>query len=147
MRDLRMRKSLTQQQLAKILGGSNGLSSASVSLWETPRSNRMPPLQRLAAYARLFCSSRSFASREPRLLGDDELTEEERENEAVLYEELLTLRNQTQFTNVQAVLRHRNTFWHFPDGRAVSIVCADLPEPPPYAVPGHPNYSPYASVL
>src|SRR5205807_866461 len=92
LRKLREQEHLTQKQLARLLGGTGALSIATVSLWEKPGSDRLPPPQRLAAYARLFCTSRSFTSGPPRSLRDEELTEQEREREAELYAELLELR-------------------------------------------------------
>ena len=50
------------------------LSSATISLWEKPGSDRLPPPQRLATYARLFCTNRSFGPDGLRLLREDELT-------------------------------------------------------------------------
>ena len=142
---------LTQKQLAKVLGGAEALSIASVSLWEKPGSNRLPPPQRLAAYARLFCSSRSFEAGTPRLLRDDELTEQERERESELYDELLALRERAQSTGAaasvareQTALARRSSIWRFADAAAVSIVCSDAPDPPAYASRSHPNYSQYA---
>ena len=147
LKDLREReyKQLTQKQLAKILGGSITM----VSLWEKPDSDRLPPPQRLATYARLFCTGRSFASGAPRLLRDDELTEEERGRETELYEELLSLRVRAQSTAATSSREQRSpgprsSIWHFPDGQAISIVCSDAPEPPPYADPAHLNYTRYA---
>src|SRR5580693_5707349 len=101
LRNLRERefKPLTQKVLGKALGGSEPLSVATISQWEKPDSNRLPPPERLKAYARLFCSSRSFASATPRLLRDDELTDTEREREIELYEELLELRERAQSTD------------------------------------------------
>jgi len=150
LRDLREQRHLTQKQLARVLGGADALSSATVSLWEKPGSNRLPPPPRLAAYARLFCTSRSFASGTPRFLRDDELTEQEQEREAELYAELLELRERAQSTGAAAPSRdlpspeQHSLIWHFPDGRAVSIVCSDAPDPPPYADPSHLNYTRYA---
>jgi hypothetical protein len=141
---------LTQKQLAKALSGSGQLSIATISQWEKPGSDRLPPPPRLAAYARLFCSKRSFSSGGPRLLRDEELAEQEREREAELYAELLALRERAQSTNTAtpsrkaASLEHRSSIWHFPDGHAVSIVCSDAPTPPSYAEPSHLNYSRYA---
>ncbi len=86
LRDLREQESLTQEQLGRVLGGAKALSIATISQWESPGSDRLPPPQRLAAYGRLFCSNRSFTSGTPRLLSDEELTEEEREREAELYD-------------------------------------------------------------
>ncbi len=155
LRDLREQQHLTQKQLAKVLGGAGALSIATVSLWEKPGSDRLPPPQRLAAYARLFCTIRSFASGAPRLLRDEELSDQELERETELYEELLALRDRAQSTGTvassleppaleQPVLPHRDSIWYFPDGQAVSIVCSQAPDPPPYADPSHLNYSRYA---
>jgi hypothetical protein len=79
---------LTQKQLARILGGAEALSIATISLWEKPGSDRLPPPQRLETYARLFCTSRSFSGDRPRLLSSCDLTEQESE----LYHELVALR-------------------------------------------------------
>jgi transcriptional regulator with XRE-family HTH domain len=154
LRGLRERefRSLTQRQLASALGGAEPLSIATISQWEKPSSDRLPPPQRLAAYARLFCTSRSFASGTPRLLRDDELTAQERERETELYEELLDLRERAQSTDVAAgssglpSMEHRSSLWHFPDDSAISIVCSDVPraDRPAYADQGHLNYSRYA---
>jgi transcriptional regulator with XRE-family HTH domain len=153
LRDLRERefRPLTQRVLAKALGGSEPLSVATISQWEKPDSNRLPPPQRLKAYARLFCSSRSFASASLRLLRDDELTDAEREREIELYEELLELRERAQSTDaaaspVQFGIEHQGSMWRFPDESAISIVCSDVPraDRPAHADQGHLNYSRYA---
>jgi transcriptional regulator with XRE-family HTH domain len=154
LRDLRERefRQLTQRVLARALGGSEPLNHATVSQWEKPDSNRLPPPQRLKAYARLFCSERSFASATPRLLRDDELTDAEREREIELYEELLELRERAQSTDAatgsseQFAVEYQGSLWRFPDGDAISIVCSDVPRAarPAYADEGHLNYSRYA---
>jgi transcriptional regulator with XRE-family HTH domain len=154
LRDLREHefRPLTQKQLARAIGGAEPLSIATVSQWEKPSSERLPPPQRLMAYARLFCSSRSFASATPRLLRDEELTDAERKRELELYEELLELRERAQSTNAataspkQFAIEHQRSLWRFPDESAISIVCSDAPRPgrPAYADQGHLNYSRYA---
>jgi len=145
LRSLREQQRLTQKQLARVLGGPDSISIATVSLWEKPGSDRLPPAQRLAAYARLFCTSRSFESDRPRLLSSGELTEQERERETELYDELIALRERAQSTNVTATAKGpRSALWHYPDPIAVSIVCSDAVEPPPYAEPSHLNYTRYA---
>jgi transcriptional regulator with XRE-family HTH domain len=157
LRELRERefRPLTQRVLAKALGGTESLSIATISLWEKPDSGRLPPPARLAAYARLFCTSRSFASGTPRLLRDSDLTEEERDKQADLYAELLALRERAQETGAatpsleqsaleQSASKHRDSMWHFSAGQAVSIVCSDAPEPHAFADPSHLNYSRYA---
>jgi transcriptional regulator with XRE-family HTH domain len=141
LRDLREQERLTQKQLAGILGGSD----ATISLWEKPGSDRLPPPPRLASYARLFCTSRSFVGDRPRLLNSGDLTEQERERETELYNELIALRERAQSTAVPATVKgQRSAIWHFPDAIAVSIVCSDAAEPPPYAQHSHLNYSRYA---
>jgi transcriptional regulator with XRE-family HTH domain len=152
LRALREEQNLTQRQLAKVLGGTNPLSIATISLWEKPDSDRLPPPGRLAAYARLFCTSRSFAPGPLRLLRDDDLTEEERERKAELYAELLALRERAQSTKATAAsteepsVEYHTSLWRFPDESAVSIVCSDAPsaDRPSYADQDHLNYSRYA---
>ena len=145
LRALREQEHFTQKQLARVLGGSEPISIATVSLWEKPGSDRLPPAQRLAAYARLFCTSRSFDGDRPRLLSPGELTEQEREREIELYDELIALRERAQSTSAVATAKGpRSALWHFADPIAVSIVCSDAEEPPPYAQASHLNYSRYA---
>jgi transcriptional regulator with XRE-family HTH domain len=157
LRGLRESAHLTQKQLARVLGGESALSIATVSLWEKPDSYRLPPAARLAMYARLFCTSRSFTSGAPRLLRDSDLTEEEQDRQADLYAELLALRERAQDTSgattaslAQTSLgqtadeKQRGSIWHFSPGQAVSIVCSDAPDPPAFADPSNLNYSRYA---
>jgi hypothetical protein len=147
LRDLREREygRHTQEQVARVIGAPDRLSIATISLWEKPGSDRLPPPQRLAAYARMFCSPRTFTAEGPRLLGDDELTEQERQRESELFTELLALREQAQPAEAGSALHGQpGSFWQFPAGVAVSIVCSDASEPPAYADPSHPNYSAYA---
>jgi transcriptional regulator with XRE-family HTH domain len=142
LRALREQERLTQKQLARVLGGAEPLSIATVSLWEKPGSDRLPPLPRLEAYARLFCSSRSFEGDRPRLLSADELTEQERERESELYDELIALRERAQSTNIPTTAKGpRSALWHLAEPMAISIVCSDAKEPPPYAKAPHLNYS------
>jgi len=145
LRALREQEHLTQKQLARLLGGSEPLSIATVSLWEKPGSDRLPPPQRLEAYARLFCTSRSFDGGRLRLLSSGELTEQERERERELYDELVALRERAQSTSAVVAARGpRSALWHFPDPIAVSVICSDAVDPPPYAQPSHLNYTRYA---
>jgi transcriptional regulator with XRE-family HTH domain len=146
LRDLREREygQFTQKQLARALGGAEPLSIATISQWEKPGSGRLPPPQRLEAYARLFCTGRSFTPGAPRLLREGELTEQERERQAELYAELLSLRELAVKTQAATSSEPGSSIWHFPDGDAVSIVCSEAPTPPPYADPGHLNYTRYA---
>lgn len=146
LRALREQQGLTQRQLAAALGGAEPLSIATVSLWENPSSDRLPPAHRLAIYARLFCTSRSFGGGKQHLFDPDDLTEQERRREAALYEELIGLRERAQqSTSITAGKGlQRSALWHFQDPIAVSIVCSDAVDPPAYAEPSHLNYSRYA---
>src|SRR5215472_17340436 len=105
LRALREQERLTQKQLARVLGGSEPLSIATVSMWEKPGSDRLPPPPRLEAYARLFCTRRSFEGDRLRLLSADELTEQERARETELYDELIALRERAQSTNIPATAK------------------------------------------
>jgi transcriptional regulator with XRE-family HTH domain len=144
LRALREREHLTQKQLARLLGGPDSISVATISLWEKPGSDRLPPLHRLEAYARLFCTTRSFDDDRPRLLRSSELTEQEREQATELYHELIALRERAQSTNVPAARGSRSTIWRFRTGEAVSLVDSVTPDAPPYAQQGHLHYSQYA---
>jgi len=146
LRALREQEHLTQKQLARVLGGAEPISIATVSLWEKPGSDRLPPAQRLDAYARLFCTNRSFDGDRPRLLSSGELTEQERERETELYDELVALRElAARSTSALATVDGpRSALWQFADPTAVSIVCSDAVDPPPYFQPSHLNYSTYA---
>ncbi len=146
LRELRERQGLTQGLVARVLGGEKPLSTATISLWEKADSGRMPSPQQLAAYARLFCTARSFGTRDARLLRDDELDERERQRETELYQELLALRDTEQVAKAVPAEagQRRSLFWHFPEGRAVSIVGSDAADPPSYASPDHPYYTRYA---
>ena len=142
LRALREQKHLTQKQLGEVLGGSEPISIATISLWEKPGSDRLPPPPRLEAYARLFCTSRSFEGDRPRLLSAGELTEQERERETELYDELIALRERAQSTNIPATAKApRSALWHLAEPIAISIVCSEATEPPPYAKTSHLNYS------
>lgn len=147
LRDLREQAHLTQKLLARVLGGPEPLSIATVSQWEKPSTDRLPPVNRLAAYARLFCTERSFASGAPRLLREEDLTEEERTRMTELYEELVWLRERAQSTDAAPPRDERPipaSIWRFPVGEAISIVDAESEDPPPYADQSHLNYSRYA---
>jgi len=145
LKGLRKQNHLTQKQLAQLLGGSAPLSMSTVSQWEQADSDRLPPPHRLAVYARLFCTGRSFEGDEARMLSPGELTEQERELERGLYNELIALRDRAQSTNVPApVTEQGRSLWHFPDLNAVSIVCSEADERPPYAEPSHLNYTQWA---
>jgi len=143
LKDLRTGRKLTQEQLAAAFSSETPVRHTTISSWEKPGRDRLPPPDRLEAYARLFCTSRSRPSAgPPRLLGDGELTEQELLKKADLYDELLTLRERAQSADgVAADPQESSSLWRYPDGAAVSIVCSDAADPPKYASQDHLNYT------
>ena len=143
---------VTQAQLARALGKA---SVPLISSWESPNSPKLPPVHRLEAYATFFATTRSIEGAQPRLLGVDELTDEERAARKDLTRELLRLRAGAlgtaapALTPVQAeeeenIASLNSGYWRFADGRPITIVCAQLPEEMltkiPYSSPEDPDY-------
>jgi transcriptional regulator with XRE-family HTH domain len=148
LRDLRESHGLTQKQLATVLSTKKQVGVTTISAWENPSPDQLPPLDRLKVYARLFCTDRSFASASPRLLRDDELTEDERQQESALNMELRALREKVQSPASGPTTNKRTSLiWKFPDENPISIVCSGvrLEDQPPYANSSHLNYTPYAN--
>jgi transcriptional regulator with XRE-family HTH domain len=142
LRELRERARLTQSELGQALGDAEGaLSPAAISMWENPTSGRLPRPSRLEAYARLFCTSRSFEGG-ARMLGIDELTAQERHRLEELERELLGLRDNVLLREEAPSSGEAQSMWHFPDGSRITLVCYRLPPErrPPSANPGSLNY-------
>jgi hypothetical protein len=144
LRELRERGTvrLTQTELGRALADETGpLSAASISMWEKPDSGRLPPRARLEAYARLFCTPRSFEG-EPRMLADGELTAEEQDRFQELLQELVTLREQAGPHPAEDAPGQPLSMWHFPDGSRITLVCSRLPDErrPVSAEPGNLQY-------
>ncbi|MBO0883192.1 MAG: helix-turn-helix transcriptional regulator, partial [Mycobacterium sp.] len=131
LRELRQKRwpgiRLTQAALARALGDDEPLAAATVSSWESHVAPKMPPPERLLAYARFFATRRSVEGRErPRLVPMDKLSNEEVKAYKELETELLTLRDAA---GVSALRRGQADpgFWEFSDPGPVDIVCAQLP--------------------
>jgi hypothetical protein len=147
------------------------LSLTAVSGWE--RGVEIPTVDRLQNYARFFATARSIPNEgDPRLLPDDELSEQEQTDLKQLADELLVLREQsvraltsppesTAPVAVEEVLRASKApvatrptlpegqrFWHFPDGQPIFIVGSKVLDPNilahPYMNSRHPNRMPMA---
>jgi hypothetical protein len=117
---------LTQSDLGHAIAGAKGaVGPAAVSSWENPTSGRLVPSFRLDAYARLFCTPRSFEGG-VRLLADDELTPDEQNVFAKLKEELTSLRDSAAGRR-GAPYGQARSMWHFPDGTRITLVCSRLP--------------------
>jgi hypothetical protein len=142
LRELREREfsRLTQGELGHALGEpGETLSPATISMWENPASGRLPPRERLQAYARLFCTQRSFEG-EAHMLNVAELTVAERERFGELERELLGLRDSA--ASGAPSVHVPQSMWHFPDGSRITLVCYRLPPDrrPPSAEPDNLNY-------
>ena len=150
LRELREREfaRLTQSELGHALGDPGPpVSPAAISMWENAASGRIPPPARLEAYARLFCTPRSFEGG-VRMLGVAELTAQERARLAELQRELLGLRDSAVSSTEEPSLGEAQSMWHFPDGSRITLVCYRLPPErrPPSADPSNLNYVRFADL-
>jgi transcriptional regulator with XRE-family HTH domain len=137
LRAERWPRRVRQGQLASALG----IQNTSISEWESDRADaKQPNDERLHDIATFFATPRSLNP--PRLLSDDELTDEERVERDRLYRELLALRDSgpdPASTAPRPPLRHP---WAFDDGAPVLIICGALDPDvrPPYASGENHNY-------
>lgn len=132
---------LTQADLGQALGGAKGtVGPAAVSSWENAQSGRLVPAFRLDAYARLFCTPRSFEGG-VRLFEEADLTADEHSAFVKLKEELVGLRDMAVGPQ-RRPLGVARSMWHFPDGARITLVCSGLPDDrrPASADPGYLNY-------
>jgi len=133
---------LTQGDLGEALSDASGtLSPASISMWETGAAGRLPPVHRLEAYARLFCTPRSFEGK-ARMLALNELTADEHERYVELRQELVDLRDQATRRDSADTTADAQSMWHFPDGSRITLACHRLPpdRSPPSADPASLDY-------
>jgi Helix-turn-helix domain len=129
LRELREREfaKVTQTDLGQAFGNAGGpLSPATISMWENPASGRIVPRSRLEAYARLFCTPRSFEGG-VRMLAPTELTDQERDRLEELRSELLQLRDRAAPRTKAASSGEAQSMWHFPDDARITLVCYRLP--------------------
>jgi len=150
LRELREREfsRLTQSELGQALADGDGpISAAAISAWENPASGRLPPATRLEAYARLFCTPRSFEDH-PHMLAVADLTAAERDRMEELKRELSGLRNSVVLSEAAPAADRARSMWHFPDGAPVTLACYRLPPErrPASADPGNLNYIRYAEL-
>jgi hypothetical protein len=145
LRSLRMDRwpdsKLTQGALAKALGSGEPLSPATVASWESQKTPKLPPRERIQAYAQFFATRRSLGP-EPALVDVDDFTAEERTAYKALQDELLGLHAAVRgITAPEPVVVRRS--WRFTDDGPLTLVCAGLPdkETSPLANPAHANYT------
>lgn len=133
----------TQGELGKALGKALGedqkLSAATIASWESRTTPKLPPRERLLAYAQFFATPRSVATT-PRLVPVESFTDEEQAAYESLRDELLSLHTAARGGPEQLVAQRS---WHFTDAGPVTLVCAQLPEDQagPLANPANPNYT------
>ena len=138
---------LTQGSLARALAGDGKLSPAAVASWESTTTPKLPPRERVEAYAQFFATRRSLGP-EPALVPVDSFTPEERAAHQELLADLLRLHSAARggpAAEAPTVVRRS---WHFTDAGPLTLVCAQLPaaEASPLARRGNPNYTKLAGL-
>jgi transcriptional regulator with XRE-family HTH domain len=133
---------LTQAALARALGGRDPLAPATVASWENRVSPKLPPPERLVAYAQFFATRRSVAGR-PALVAVDSFTAEERQEYERLRRELLKLHTAALGVPPELAAPPAPRSWLFADDGPATIICAELPpgQVPPMAQRENPNYT------
>ena len=131
---------LTQDALAKALGG---VAAATVSSWESSTAPKLPPRDRMTAYARFFATRRSVETTEPKILPLESLTDGEQAKYLELEAELLGLRDAAASKPSGGGPAATRRFWRFWDTGPATLVCAQLPkvETASLADPKDPNYT------
>lgn len=131
---------LTQSALAGALAGNETLSPATVASWENRTAPKLPPRERMLAYAQFFATRRSVDTA-PALLPLDSFTQEERAAYDELCDELLRLHAAARGAPAELTVLRRS--WHFADAGPLTLVCAKLPaaESGSLADPVNPNYT------
>jgi transcriptional regulator with XRE-family HTH domain len=142
LKQLRQHQSgLTQAELAAAFAKEGKLAPVTVSSWESLKSPKLPPVERLRAYARFFATPRSVEG-QPKLLPFNDLTQDEKKECEKLETELLRLRSAAsgESPGEQSTF---NRSWLFRDGARVTFVCAQLPSSVigPFGDPENPNYT------
>ncbi|MQA11237.1 MAG: helix-turn-helix domain-containing protein [Pseudonocardiaceae bacterium] len=136
LKELRLGRGLTQPLLA----GALGVAVSSISSWEN--GAKIPPPGRIADYATFFATRRSMVGEAPRLIGVDQLTEDERTEHDRLMNELERLHAASLGEAPWALSDRRPSFWQFPDDGPVRIVCGKVPseQRPRFASASNHNY-------
>jgi len=131
---------LTQQALAEAFSAGGKLAAATVSSWESLTAPKLPPRDRLLAYARFFATRKSIAST-PRLIPLRDFTEAEESVYRELAAELLELRSAASGEPAEEKAFSRS--WHFTDDGPATFICAQLPagQTGPLGDQANPNYT------
>jgi transcriptional regulator with XRE-family HTH domain len=125
LRDLRLECRLTQKDLGTALGGDQPLSAPTIASWENRSAPKLPPQDRVLAYAQFFATPRSLEGT-PRLIPLEDFTSEELSAYEELRDALLGLH--TAVRPASAELTTSRKSWKFTDEGPLTFVCAELPE-------------------
>jgi transcriptional regulator with XRE-family HTH domain len=141
LRQLRVAGKLTQKDLGEVLGGDQSLSAATISSWEKHDAPKVPPQDRVLAYAQFFATPKSVEAAAPRLIPVEDFTVEELAEYEALRNELLGLHSLARGMSAEAAAARKS--WRFADDGPLTFVCAQLPgaEASPLADPASPNYT------
>jgi hypothetical protein len=119
---------ITQGELAGALGDDRPLSVPLISSWESEHNPKVPPPNRLAAYATFFATRRSVQQTPFRMVAPVELTDAERDQRDALLRELTGLRDRARQPAVSAAaVEQRDSVWRFPENETVVIADTELP--------------------
>lgn len=134
---------ITQAALARALGGDEPLAPATVASWENRTQPKLPPRERLLAYAQFFASRRSLELQDPALVPAESFTREERDEYEKLRDELLRLHAAASGPATRSEIAPAPRSWYFPDTGPVTLICGRLPaeETPEMAKLENPNYT------
>lgn len=132
---------LTQGALARVLGGDEPMAPATVASWENKSAPKLPPRERIIAYAQFFATHRSVTS-EPCLVPIESFSAEERAAFDELSQALLRMHAAARGPTADEEIVTRKS-WHFPDSGPLTLVCGKLPrkDTTPLANPADPNYT------
>jgi hypothetical protein len=138
---------LTQGSLAKALAGDGKLSPAAVASWESATTPKLPPRERLEAYAQFFATRRSLGP-EPGLVPVDSFTPQEQAAHEELLADLLRLHSAARGGHAAEAPTVVRRSWHFTDTGPLTLVCAQLPAAAasPLARRDNPNYTKVAGL-
>jgi transcriptional regulator with XRE-family HTH domain len=140
LRDLRLERKLTQKELGAALGGDQPLSAPTIASWENKSAPKLPPQDRMLAYAQFFATPRS-AEGTHALIPVEDFTPEEHASYEALRDEFLRLHAAVRPTSMDVSAPRKS--WKFPDDGPLTFVCAQLPEEEasPLANPAKLNYT------
>jgi hypothetical protein len=143
LRELRENQWPERQTQAALADAFGDVAAATVSSWENTAAPKLPPSERLKAYAQFFATHRSVEGKAPALLPLDTFSEEEQAARKALEDELLRLREEARKPVSQPEVTVAQRSWQFSDTGPLTIVCAELPakQAGAFADPADPNYT------